>query len=344
MTSRRRFLQIVAGATVAVSGCRQSSNNRSASAAAAEDKSESQRTLPPPHRVVVCTNPQSVVGGVVNAPTIEAMLAAALGRLSPTGNAEDVLRALFAPDDVVAVKVNCLAGPPLSSHVELVAALARRLTETLRIPPDRILVYDRTAAELQAAGFEEHANDFRSVGSDQVGYDREPTVFGQAGSCYSQIVSQMATAIINVPVLKDHDLAGLSAALKNHFGSMHNPNKMHTDHCCPYVADVNSAPHIREKHRLVVCDALWVCYDGGPGYKPETTRAYGGILTSIDPVATDAVGLDIIEKLRREHGLPSLSSLERAPRYLQVAADRDHALGEADLSAIEVCHVSAEEA
>jgi len=325
---------MVAGAGVALGGCQPSARNRSAAATAAE--SQPPASLPA-NRVVVVKHPATVAGGKIDADAVDALLEQALAKLSPAGDAGAALKALFQPSGVVAIKVNCLAGPPLSSHPEVVKGLARRLHEVVGIAPDRIIVYDRAQGELQAAGFEERTEHYRSLGSDQAGYDVEPTVSGQAGSCYSRIVSEMATAIINVPVLKDHDLAGLSGALKNHFGSIHNPNKMHLDHCCPYVADVNCAPHLRDKHRLVVCDALLVCYDGGPAYKPDTTVEHGGLIVATDPVAADAVGFDLLEKLRKEHGLPPIAGTDRAPRYIEVAADAEHGLGEADLKRIEVC-------
>ena len=39
-------------------------------------------------------------------------------------------------------------------------------------------------------------------------------------------------------VLKDHDLAGVSLAMKNWYGVVHNPNKLHDDDCDPFVADL----------------------------------------------------------------------------------------------------------
>ena len=42
-------------------------------------------------------------------------------------------------------------------------------------------------------------------------------------------------------VVKDHDLAGVSAGLKNWYGVIHNPNKYHDSCCDPYVADVVAA-------------------------------------------------------------------------------------------------------
>jgi len=338
MTSRRRFLQIVAGAGAALGGCQPSSPNRSAMAPAANGQGAP--TAPvriPANRVAIAQDPAIVSAERIDAEAVDRLLGQALGRFAGTGDGDAVLRALFRPSDVVAIKANCLSGPPVSSHPELVAAVARRLTKSVGIAPDNILVYDRTAGELEAAGFGAQAADYRVIGTDQVGYDDEPTVSGQAGSCYSRVVSEMATAIINVPVLKDHDLAGLTGALKNHFGSIHNPNKMHTDHCCPYVADVNCAPHLRDKQRLIVYDALLVCYDGGPGYKPDTTLAQGAVMVAADPVAADAVAFDRLEKLRNHHGLPPIAGTERAPKYIEVAADAEHGLGVADLKRIEVC-------
>jgi len=331
MTSRRRFLQLAAGMGLALGGCRPRSQDSAAAAPRVEI---------PPNRVVIARNPAAVSGGKIEAAAVDALLDKALAQFGPSGDGGAVLKALFRPSDVVAVKVSCLPGPPLSSHPELVVALAKRLREAIGIDASNIIVYDKTFAELEVVGFKAEADSYRALGNDQAGYDEEPTVSGEAGSCYSRVISETATAILNVPLLKDHDLAGLSGALKNHFGSIHNPNKMHTNHCCPYVADVNCAPHIRDKQRLIVYDALLVCYDGGPSYKPDTTVAYGAIMVATDPVAADAVGFDLIEKLRAQHGLPPIAGSERAPKYLQVAADPAHQLGVADLKSIDVREVT----
>lgn len=55
-------------------------------------------------------------------------------------------------------------------------------------------------------------------GTDELpggGYEAEPQLSGSVGTCFSKIISRLCTAIINVPVLKDHDLAGISVAMKN---------------------------------------------------------------------------------------------------------------------------------
>lgn len=342
MTSRRRFLQIAAGAGLGLAGCQARPTDPSATAQdAPRELTEGAPPPVPDRRVVFVRDPSAVADTGVDADKVAAMLDRAMAALTPADDAPAAWRALFRPSDVVAVKVNCLAGPALSSHPELAAAAARSLTEHARVPAGNIIVYDRDSGELQAVGFDRSGKSgYRCRGTDEVGYDAEPTTTFQAGSCYSRIISQQATAILNVPVLKDHDLAGLSGALKNHFGSIHNPNKLHIDHCTPYIADVNCAPQIREKHRLVVYDGLLACYDGGPSYKPNTTERYGALMVAVDPVAADAVAFHLVEELRRQHELPPIAGSEREPSYIQVAADEQHGLGSADLDAIDLVEVS----
>jgi uncharacterized protein (DUF362 family) len=145
-------------------------------------------------------------------------------------------------------------------------------------------------------------------------------MMGSIGSCFSKIASSLCTAIVNVPVLKDHDLAGVSIGMKNFFGIIHNPNKYHDSNCNPYVADLNSHPFIKDKLRLIVCDALKAQYHGGPAFKPQWTWDFRGMLIGTDPVALDRVGAQIIEKKRKEVNMSSLKDAGREPKYIQTAA------------------------
>lgn len=258
--------------------------------------------------------------------------------LTGAQSAAEAWRQLFSPRDVVALKVNALAGPDLSTHPELCHAVAAGLAAG-GVPEDQVIVYDRFTEELAVLGLEPNrrGRGMRVLGSDETGYDPEPTVVKAVGTCFSRILSELATAVINLPVLKDHDLAGLSGALKNHYGSIHNPNKLHLDHCHPYIADLNCAEVIRAKQRLVICDALRVCYEGGPAFNPEATVSQGTLLVTTDAVAADAVGLQMLEDLRVAHGLAPIMSQERAPRYIALAAE--YGLGNAAMERIEKVQV-----
>jgi len=140
-------------------------------------------------------------------------------------------------------------------------------------------------------------------------------------------------------VLKDHDGAGVSMALKNMYGVIHNPNKYHPNGCNPYVADVNMLPEIRTKTCLHICDAITACYEGGPGFKPEFSWKYNGLIVSQDPVALDYTGWQIIERKRAENKLKTLEAEKRAPQYIATAADAQHRLGTNDPKRINVVEV-----
>ncbi len=241
---------------------------------------------------------------------------------------------LFRPSDVVGIKVNCIAGKGLSTHSELVSILVRWLQEA-GVPPRNIVVWDRTDRDLTAAGFELNrgASGVRVLGTNE-DYDWKPREWGPNGSCFPRMLVESMTALINVPVLKDHDLAGASLGMKNWYGAIHNPNKCHEDGCNPFIPHLAAFPLIREKLRLTVVDGLTGQCHGGPGRSPKWAWPYQGILASSDPVAVDAVGIRILEERRREVELGSLESEKRAPRWLAEASKLG--LGESDIGRIRV--------
>ena len=101
------------------------------------------------------------------------------------------------------------------------------------------------------------------------------------------MVSETCTALISFGVVKDHDLAGVSAGLKNWYGVIHNPNKYHDHQCDPYVADVVKHPFIRDKLKLTVLDGVIAQYHGGPAFRASAVFPLGLLAASIDPVAAD---------------------------------------------------------
>ena len=123
---------------------------------------------------------------------------------------------------------------------------------------------------------------------------------GAIGSCFSRIISTLCTALINIGMLKDHDLAGTSVAMKNHFGVIHNPNRYHIDiNKESFIPDLCLHPYIKNKLRLTIADGLIAQFEGGPVYKSQRAWPYSGILISRDQVALDSIAADIIEKKRR---------------------------------------------
>jgi len=276
-------------------------------------------------RVVLAKNKKFIkVNGSADASVISKAIDSALLKITDSEKPLDAWTNLFNKNDIVGIKLNCLAGKKFSPHTEIIEAIINGI-KSAGVRESNIIIFERFNRELENAGFNirRRSNGFRCFGTDDLpsgGYDSKPLIIGSVGSCFSKIASSLCTAIVNVPILKDHDLAGVSIGMKNFFGIIHNPNKYHDRNCNPYVADLNSHPFIKDKLRLIVCDALKAQYHGGPAFKPQWAWDFQGMLIGTDPVALDRVGAQIIEKKRKEANMSSLKEAGREPKYIQTAA------------------------
>ncbi len=288
--------------------------------------------------VVVARDAKVATGWEVDGTRLRALLARAMRALGDVSDPRETWRAFFDPRDVVGLKVNALAGIPGSTHSELAFAVADALTSA-GVDEKNVLIWDRTGTDLKRAGYTLNGagSGYRCFGTDArgVGYESEHVFFGKVGSRLSRILSALSTAQVNLPAMKDHGLAGMSGALKNYFGAIHNPNKYHANNCDPWVADVNALAAIRGKSRLVVCDGLYAQCHGGPGFKERWAWNFGGLVVGTDPVAVDRVLGAIIEARREDLGLKTLEKEGRSPTWLETAADDQHRLGVSSLEEVE---------
>lgn len=271
-----------------------------------------------------------------NVARVQQLVNQSVAKMVGVKDAREAFRSLFAPDDVVALKLNCLAGPKLSSSVSVVNAIVTNL-RAIGIPFENIILFERSTVEMTRVGFPRDLvgkSGPRCYGNDEAGYHRELTFSGDIGSLFSNVVANQATAIINVPVLKDHDLSGVGCGMKNMFGVIHNPNKYHDNNCDPYVADVCAHPYVKQKLKLTVADGLTAQYHGGPAGNLTYQKREGRLLVSTDPVALDATAGQWIEEQRKRAGLASLTESKRAPRWLRTASKKG--LGEHRLDRIEL--------
>ena len=280
------------------------------------------------------------VGTTVDSHRMLGLLDRAMQALFDRDNPIETWKKLVRPGETVGLKVNALGGRGFSSNLQLVEAICERLQDA-GVRANDIVVWDRDSDELEHAGFHVSTggNRLQCFGTDRVDYEQELVTHGSVGSRLSKILTQRCNVLINVPVLKDHDGAGVSIALKNMYGVIHTPNKYHPNGCNPYIADLNMLPEIRTKMRLTICDATTASYEGGPGYKPEYSWKNNALMVSQDPVALDYTGWQIIERKRAEKGLKTLEGDKRAPRYIATAADAEHRLGTNDPKRIAVVEV-----
>ncbi len=230
---------------------------------------------------------------------------------------------LLKDSDTVGMKVNTLGGRGMSTRPELVSLLSGLLSDS-GIPEKKQIVWDRSDRELEGTGFEiKSRGGLPCLGTDHpgVGYSGSLVEKGRVAGLLSRVLTDYCGGIINIPVLKDHGIAGITCSLKNNFGCIHNPNKYHDNGCDPFVADLNSLEQIRGKQRLILVDCIKVQYHGGPAFQPAWADDYGGIMIGTDPVAVDTIGYAIVEDLRAANGREPLKGSKREPIYINRSAE-----------------------
>lgn len=288
----------------------------------------------PKSKVVVARDPQLYgTGSSLDPVRVQKLMDRAMLSFYDVQDPVVAWKKVVHPGDVVGLKVNTIAGPGLSTSVALVDAICERLKQA-GIKPNDIVVWDRTNRELTRAGYHlsNDPNRERVIGSDDksIGYEDKQSVYGTTTTRFSKLLTRTCTCMINVPILKDHSGAGVTAAMKNMYGVVDNPNDFHSNNCCPYVADLYMHSAIKDKFRLSICDMFTACYEGGPSFQPQHTWKFNGLMIASDPVAHDYTAWQIIERKRAEKGLKTLTAAGRPPKYIAVAADAQHRLGTND--------------
>jgi hypothetical protein len=255
----------------------------------------------------------------------------------------------FTPEDIIGMKINAisfrgLTHTPLATHYP---ALTRSIISSFSaagIGAERFVIWDRSDAELVNLGYKPD-NDpgrLRILGTykhhrrtDGIGFHPMQYPVGEKTTRVSRILSDICTAMINVPVIKPHPLSGITAAMKNHYGTIDNPSGFHLGACThPGIPEINAVPVIRKKERLIICNALQALYRGGISWKPANAWPYGGIILGTDPVAVDRVCLKILNEKRLGSGK---GSIYHRARHIRLAAELG--IGVADLDQIDLVEV-----
>jgi len=151
-----------------------------------------------------------------------------------------------------------------------------------------------------------------------------------------------ATSLINVRPLRTHYLAGISGVMKNYIRFAENFQDWHPNNCGDLGA-LYFLPAVKGKTRLNILSVLTPQFHSrGPhAFSRRYVWKYNGLLVSKDPVAVDAVGLELIKTKRREE-LGRAKELPPVPRHVELA-DSKHNLGTSDLNKIELIRLGWQE-
>ena len=258
---------------------------------------------------------------------LDRAITAYTGRAKPM----EAWKSIVPMDKVIGLKVNGLGSKGIATHPALTMAVAERLQQA-GVKPGNILIFDQNAQFLAACGMTINTDPtrVRCIPSDVAGWEDEESSFGVARIRITKIVTRECAMVINLPILKDHRMAGVTFAMKNMYGVVDKPFTLHADNCNPGVADLNAIPVIRNKIRITIGDSISSVYDGGPGFRPERLWYPNALIVGEDRVALDTIAWEMLERKRADEGLRTFEADGRPPRYIATAADATHQLGTND--------------
>ena len=302
-------------------------------------------------RIIAIKNSGIMRNGKPDPKIIQNMMNEGMSTLTGKKTTAEAWRTFFTHEDVVGIKINPIGGVKLSTRPEVVNAIVLGLIAA-GVKENNIIIWDRFSYHLITTGFplNQGSSGVRCYGTEPTaGYDRatyyeslddDYTLRQDDGarSLFSKIVTKHVTAIINVPVMKDHGIAGVTLCLKNlAFGAINNTQRFHPTpyFCDPASAEVCAHPVLRDKVRLHIVDALQACFDGGPAsMKTWTMWNEERLFFGTDPVAIDRIGLEIIDRKRKENNHPSVFQKAR-----HIATAEKKGLGVYDRKNIELVEI-----
>ena len=318
-------------------------------------------TVEPRAKVFFALMPAAVEGGAVREGMVRRMVDAVVMAAAAKPDVAAAWRVFVQPEDRVGIKVSATAAPISSTHPAVVAAVAEGLVAA-GVEPRRIVIWDRSARDLDRAGYGELARRFRVVGTDQAGgYAEKETVtaavmgklisgdrgFDARKKAPTSSKSHMSTVlvaevdkVVHVPSLTDSVFSGVHGALAGMvLDNLDNWRRLARvpHHGDPFLPELYADPRIGGKVVLTILDALRPQYAGGPFPGAQFKTNYGAIFASRDPVAIDVTGLRLLDNFREEAGLPLLAKKIHWPATAEMLG-----LGTADEEAIEMVRAGLE--
>jgi uncharacterized protein (DUF362 family) len=343
---RRRFLQALPAGSLALS-------SQFASQAAVLKG----LGMPGPYkgRVIDVEHPGSIVNGVYQKEPVTAMVRRGMQELTGADGWVDAWKRFFEPGDVVGIKVNPVGMPHVISAPEVLREIIAGVMST-GVKAQDIVVYDRYRRQFLQAGFDKWlpegvrwmhaAEDYEEIQLGIEGYDRDhymEMALVQPGqdlqnltmrrSFASNFITKSVNKLINLCLLKDHQSAGVTLALKNlSHGLVNNVCRSHSSFslnaCGAFIPAVVQIPTIRNKAVLHILDGIKGLYHGGPGAKPQFVWEHKHMYFATDPVALDHVGYRAIDAKRLAVGKSKLVDdkpdqfshfIHRQPEHIEIA-------------------------
>lgn len=288
-------------------------------------------------RVVEVEHGGSIVAGVYQREPVRDMIRKGMMELTGAPDWQSAFRMFFTKGEVVGLKLNPVSRPYVMSSPEVVQEIIVGL-EAAGIARKDIVVYDRYKQEFFAAGFDKWlpegvrvswaTDSYDNTQQNIAGYDPDHWMDMQLTlpgfdfsnerarrSYASQFITKQVDKLVNLCLLKHHQSAGLTIALKNmSHGLVNNVNRSHSspelNSCGQFIPTSVSIPAIRNKAVLHICDAVKGLYHGGPNMNAKRVKyvwEHKRMFFATDPVAMDRIGWEHLDAKRVASGLEPLA-------------------------------------
>jgi uncharacterized protein (DUF362 family) len=207
----------------------------------------------------------------------------------------------------VGLKVNCL-NPSFPTSPAIVRAVVKSLIANVHHEcGGNIIVWDRSYTdELKAVGkYDQYLRELGASvfirgtanGPQAPGYSEASFgTFEGSSPRLSRILLEQTDVTINLPVLKTHGQSGITAALKNIYGIIDNPESFHKPKLNTALPALFAIPAIRNSIKLTIVDGLRAVINRNTADPPDSQP--GRIFGSLDPLATDFYARDLVNDLR----------------------------------------------
>ena len=280
-----------------------------------------------PARVCEVSDPAAIVDYQPEDTVVRQMVERGITQFTGQSRASAAWLSLVNLKDTVGIKVCSQAGLISGTRPAVVAAVVRGLLAA-GLPPQQIIVWDKHADDLRAAGFDELGRQLgvRVVGCDADGYDEKTFYnpdsavignlvwgdleFGRKGdgigrkSYVAKVVSQQITKIISIAPLLNLEACGVSGHLYSlTMGSVDNTLRFEgdADRLSVAVPEIYALPVLGDRVVLNITDALISQYEGGSRMLLQYSTVLNQLWFSRDPVALDTLATKELERERKAH-------------------------------------------
>jgi hypothetical protein len=290
------------------------------------------RSTNAPARVVVVEDPNALFNFQADNAHVQTMVNRGITNLTGKTAPAEAWRSLVSTQDIVGIKVLSTAGSISGTRPAVVAAVIHGLLDA-GVPREHIIIWDKHANDLRAAGFFRLAAQLgvRAAGAAETGYDEttfynpdtavigrlvwDDLEFGKKGegigrrSFVSKLVSRQITKIISLaPLLNEND-AGVCGHLYGlAMGSVDNTLRFEGDpgRLAVAVPEIYALSALGDRVALNITDALIGQYEGGQKGLLQYSRVLNQLWFSHDPVALDTLALKELDRERRAAVAPAV--------------------------------------